>query len=175
MSASLNVGTAAANRIIVVAGASQGSAAIGTVTVNSVSCTIDATFGSSFVASCPGSSFGSGTQTIVATWASGSFQARGFSVWVASNMTSTTVVQHVAQNTSATLGVTANDFMFAAVNVSGASVPWTGGTTQSPSNTQTINASTNFSADWTIASTNASFTLNPNAANQNSFAAATYH
>ena len=175
VSSSIAIGTAAANRIIVIAGGSSGGVAISTVTLNSTSCTIDVSSASSFVASCPGSTYGSGSQTAVVTWASGSFNQRGFSAWAATGMSSTTV-SHIASGSgsSTTINVAASDFMFLGVSV-GNGTPTYSGNTQAPSNTQSIIASFVFSADWSVVSTNASFTIGPTAPNQSSYAAATYH
>jgi hypothetical protein len=177
VSGALNVGTAAANRVIVVASATQANGTMTAVTVNGVSCTVDTTVGNAVgsvgVASCPGASYGSGSQTIAVTWSAGSFNGRGFSAWVCSNMTSTTVQGHNSAGgaSSTTVAVTAGDFLFAA---NPASAPSWASSTQSPSNTQSnIGTAAVSTADWTIASTNASFSVAVN--NGNSVGAAGYH
>jgi hypothetical protein len=179
VSGSFNIGTAAANRVIIVAGVTQAAGTPTSVTVNSVSCTIDVGVTNVVIASCPGVSYGSGAQTVAVNWSAGSFNGRGFSVWVGTNMTSTTVVQKT--NTTGapgnmTISVTANDFMFGVYLSSNAGGPATWSTsTQSPAATELLNSGCCGTADWTISSTNASFAAQPNFASMTADAVATYH
>jgi hypothetical protein len=176
-SATMNVGTASASRIIIV-GISSSSFPVPTgVTVNSVACTLDAAVVGSGIASCPGASYGSGNQTVTVTWSASGFFTRGFTVWSAFNMTSTTVIQHVANNSSSTssLAVTAKDFLFAAVSSSNGGAPSFANSSELPANNQTLLTNNLYTADFNLQSSNATFALAPTVPNLSSFSGATYH
>ncbi len=177
ISTTMNVGTAAADRIIVITGASQNSPAIASATINGVSCTLDASNADSCVFSAPGIAFGSGVQTITATWTGSSFFTRGITVWVASHCASSTVI-HTASNTTiaSTISVVAGDLMFSANNSASATPATYSSSTQAPSNTQLLASNIGGSADWVIAATNASFSVTPQiVTGLNDYAVGTYH
>lgn len=105
----------------------------------------------------------SGALTIVVT--GGNFLDEAIIVYYANNLQSNTprgtVVASGTSPTSGTISVNAGDFLFAGSN-GGAGATWTS-STQTPSGTQSQTGTgaifDAFSADWTIASTNASFSV----------------
>lgn len=182
VSGSINIGTASSNRIVVVAATYNSAVLASTVTVGGVSCTADVNINSVAIYSCPGASYGSGSQTVSVTWASGNFIIRGFTVWVLSNCTSSTVV-NTANNpsgqTAVSINVAAKDLMFSAAQLNNDPTIASYATSSvAPTDTGSIMASGNFYgsyADWLIASSNATFSVTPDTSSTLAFAVATYH
>jgi hypothetical protein len=108
-------------------------------------------------------SSGSGSQTVTVNWASGSSAIRGFSLRIATRLSSCSA-PHTAtgSGTSTTINVTSGDFLFVG-GFNGSTGANYNSSTQTPSNLCSPNCnpgSTFISfADWTIASTNSSFTI----------------
>jgi hypothetical protein len=174
LSASIDIGAAQANRLIVV-GCTTGSGALTTsVVVNGVTLTADnnSTGGVSIFSGIVAS--GSGAQTVAVTWASGNFDSRGFTVWRVTGLSSN-LVKNIASGAgqTATVNVTAGDLMFGvAAFATGGPAPFSS-STETPFATHTA-ATQGSSADWTIVGTNASFTINSTIAGGSGNAVATY-
>lgn len=117
----IDIGSAAADRYVIVAVFTQSATAAPTVTVNGVSLSIDA---SAAGANNGPSIFsglvttGSGVATIVVTWASGtSFTSQTIHVWTARGMTKTNGAAYAsvsALTATATVSVKQNDFVISA-------------------------------------------------------------
>jgi hypothetical protein len=162
ISANLDIGTASASRVILIA-ATRANGPFSSVTVNGVSCTsVTAdTAGDTAFWACAGAAPGSGTQTI--SLMGGIFENRAAQVWVLSNLTST-AAQQTANSGGATsdhisISVTAADFLFAVANFANGSTTYSG-STQTPSNVYNNISVVQMAADWAIAATNPSFTIN---------------
>jgi hypothetical protein len=158
----VNIGTMAASSLLVVGIAVGGTISAASMTCNGVSLTKDAENAVSNYAaffSGHGSSFGSGSQTIAYTATGSSFQVRDLFAWRIDNAVSATVITAASvSGTTATLGVTAGDFLFgvkADVSTNFSS------STEAPTDTLGPPTGGAFkAADWnTIISTNASFNV----------------
>lgn len=163
-STAANIGAAQTNRLVVVLLAAQNNPTI-SMTVNGVSMTSAATSTqnqqqSIWYGTVPS---GSGAATIVVT--GGNFLDEAIIVYYANNLGSNTprgnVVASGTSPCSGTLSVQAGDFVFAGAN-GGNTISWAS-STQTPSGTQSQTGTSAqfdaYSADWTIASTNASFSV----------------
>src|ERR1700687_2821000 len=111
---SIDIGTAAANRLIIVGFMCQGSTGTSSITVNGVSLTKD-------VGSAPGSvaefwsglvTTGSGVQTVQVNGASNVFE-RDIIVWACTGLSSNLVKHTAPGNGGQNINVTAGDFLFA--------------------------------------------------------------
>jgi hypothetical protein len=177
LSTSIAIGTASADRLVVVATNNNGGDAMTSVVVNGVTLTADqngATDGVSIFSGLVAS--GSGPQTVTVTWASGSFQIRGFALWTVTGLSSNLANQKTSFTAaSGTISVTAGDLMFAIARGSGSNPSWST-STQIPAAVNSCYgpSPTGGAADWTMASTNASFSVAPNAAGLQATAVATY-
>lgn len=121
----------------------------------------------------------SGSKNIVVTaTASIQFQAAGAHAWLCTNLISSAAQSSasVSAPQSASISVTSGYFMFGGAFNTGAiaAVNWSS-STQVPSNTRTVASNFTYGADWTIASTNASFTATPKSGNGFDQSYATYH
>lgn len=151
-----NIGTAAANRLIIVCVASQGTTT--GVTVNGVALTqaINPGGGPSLWYGLVTS--GSGSQSI--TVAGGVFFANGAAIYsvVGLGTNSPQSTSGTSGNATTNISVTAGDFLFACENATSAPSSWSA-STQTPANTFSDTSTPLFinGADWTVASTNASF------------------
>lgn len=105
-----NIGTAATNRVVVVAVARANPGAYTGVTVNGVNCTDIGNIGGADIWYVAGASPGSGTQTIAIT--GGNFEIRG--AWTLSGLTSTTPLSSATGSPTAALAsVSVGDLVFA--------------------------------------------------------------
>lgn len=171
---SLDLGTPSADRYIVIATDTQNGAAITSLTVGATSLNNDVTStGSTANAIYSGLvPSGSGPQTISMAVTGGAFLGRSIFVWRLNGL-KTNSAKQTASNASVTssvsINVTTGDFLFG--NFSNTSTATFSGSTQIPNNhySQVLGSA----ADWVIASTNATFTVNPNSSN-NGIVAATY-
>ena len=160
ISTSVDIGTASADRLIIVS-AMYGTTgvAVTSITVNGTSLTADEN-GTLGVAIYSGLvTTGSGPQNVTVTWASGSFNNRGFALWTATGLNSNLVKQHTNFSTiSGTISVTAGDFMVGSFFSSGGTSTWAG-STEAPTVRTVFSPSPSGQApEWnTIASTNAAF------------------
>jgi len=176
ISTTMNIGTAAASRTIVIVGTSQNTPTLASATINGVSCTKDVSIVQTGIFSCPGVSYGSGTQTITVTWTGSGFLFRSIGVYELSNLASTTVVHTASGTTSAaTISVANHDLMFSVNSATNPTAATYSTSSVAPSNSGLLWANVGGYADWLIASTNASFSVNPFVTGQNNFAVATYH
>jgi len=165
----IDIGPASATRYIVV-GSSVTSTDTYTVTVNSIPLIQD-------IAVTPSNSayifsglvaVGSGVQNVVLSCISCAFQTRDVFVWILNNL-NTNLAKHTGSGngTTASINVTSGDFLFS-VNHGGANF---NGSTETPAENLTVGSSA--AADWTVISTNASFSAIASASGPT--AAATYH
>lgn len=160
---SVNIGTASADRLIVVGVTCQGSGTP-TVTVNGVTLTqivINATNQAAIFAGLVTS--GSGSQNIVVNWTGSAFQGRGVSVWTITGLSSNSAKQSGSTNSSAsgTINISAGDFLFA-VGISLSSVEVFTGSTETPVREDNLTTDATFyftSADWSTLTTNASWSV----------------
>jgi hypothetical protein len=175
-STSIDIGTASADRLVVVATATQNAVAVSTVVVHGVTLTADVNSAAGAAIFSGLVTSGSGPQTVTVTWASGTFNMRGFSLWTVTGLSSNVVKQTGSGTTSATINVTAGDLMFSSAEFSSAGTASWSISTQVPAATHGMFVANpgGTGADWTIASTNASFSVNPNIGNLNATVAATY-
>lgn len=163
-SSTINIGTASADRLIVATLACQNSTTVTSITVNGTSLSAVVNTAGSVAIFAGLVTTGSGTVTITATWASGSFQLRGFAIYALKGLSSNTVKQTASLSASGplTISVTAGDFMFAANESVNANANFST-STQVPTANHSIFSSNPWgtASDWIIASTNASFSANP--------------
>jgi hypothetical protein len=159
-----NIGPATAGRLVIVLLACQNNPTL-TMTVNGVSMTRAGVSTANAQASIWYGTVatGSGTATIVVT--GGNFLLETMLVYYATGLGSNTPVSVSAAGgvgTWPTISVNSGDFLFGFYSGTG-TANWSASTV-SPSGTQSQTGSggieEGFSADWTIASTNASFTVN---------------
>jgi hypothetical protein len=124
-----------------------------------------------------------GSQTLSFTTSS-SFTYRGATVWVLTNLASSTPVQTVTYHensgtrtpSSPTISVTAGDLLFANGNGGTGTSGTCSGSSVAATANRTGGISSEVSADWLIASTNASFLLNCDSTNNsNVVVAASFH
>jgi hypothetical protein len=156
---SCNTGTATATRVILVGTARQGSSQYSGVTVNGLALTLvtgtdsHAAHATAFWAGV-GASFGSGSQTVILS--GGAFELRGAQVWTMDGLSSTS-----AKNASITTSITTavGDFLFRADSTNSASESYST-STEAPANTYNNSAGFQWGADWKIAATAGTFTVN---------------
>jgi hypothetical protein len=169
-SSSINIGAASAGRLVIVMLACQGGT-VSAVSVNGVALTqavIDTTADQAMIWYGTVAS-GSGAATIAVT--GGTFFAQTMMVYTATGLSSNTPVgtTHGASGANNLISVNAGDFLFSFTSSDGVPAIYSG-STAAPSNTHTVlNAAGSNSlvdgtcADWLIASTNASFSVNASA------------
>lgn len=178
VSYTIDIGTASADRLIVVATGIQGNHVLTGVTVAGTPLTIDVQNAGNQAAIASGLVIaGSGNQTVSCTWTGSGFNVRMIMVWAVTGLSSNTVRATGSGATANTaISVTATDFLF--------STAWNGtsggsnfnASTQAPAASRLLTDGTFAisSADWTIISTNASFNINAVATSLQAVAAATY-
>jgi hypothetical protein len=174
----IDIGTASADRLIVVATGVQGAKALTGLTVAGTPLTIDVQNAGQQSAIASGLvTSGSGSQTISATWTGSGFNVRKIMVWAVTGLQSNTVRATGSGATANTsISVTATDFLFATTwNVAGTGSNF-GASTESPAASRFLSDGTFTisSADWTILATNASFNINAVVTSLQAVAAATY-
>ncbi len=164
----LDIGTASSDRLIIVSAMVSAATALSSVVVNGVTLNIDidnhATAKASAVASGLVTS-GSGSQAVTITWASANFQDKIAHVWAATGLNSNTAKHTAFANRiggaggTATIDVTAGDFLFA--GALSTTQPTFAGSTEAPvgDHNQASGVFNTRGSDWTIVSTNASFTI----------------
>lgn len=175
---SIDIGTASADRLIVVASAVQ-NVASGTVTVAGTTLNMDVqgvNGGSSTLYSGLVTS-GSGSQTVSIVIGSGFVQS-SVSVWACTGLNSNTVKQTgsgIGGVTSFSINVTAGDFMFSAGRSNSATGDF-GNSTETPTLAYNMASGVYVAAEWLpIVSTNAAFAVRPGTSlNFTHGAAATY-
>lgn len=171
LTGSVDIGTAAADRLVIVGFTCQNAPAITSVVVNGASLSNALTN----TGASPGAylysglvTSGSGAQTVTITFATGTFLTRTGFVWIANGLSSNSP-KHVSTTptnvTAATINVDAGDFLFAVTGVSSGTPNYTGNSTENPAaaRQQLTGALSGYSGDWTVASTNASFSINDSA------------
>lgn len=158
--ASIDIGTASADRLVIVAIQYQNTPVVTSVTANAVTLNLDivkttnpsAAIYSGLVTS------GSGPQNIVVNYVSAGFSNRGLTVWTATGLSSN-VVKNTASSANAniSINITAGDFLFASTYQ--ATATWNySASTDTATATHTSDA-TNFSGDWTTLTTSATYTI----------------
>lgn len=174
-STATNIGPAAAGRLVVVLFVCQNNPSL-TMTVNGVSMTQAAvTNPNAQVSIWYGTvATGTGSATIVTT--GGNFLNQTMLVYYATGLGSNTPRNTATGTTAATISVNSGDFLFALASGTG-TASWAG-STQSPSGTQSQAGSASIengsTADWTIASTSASFSAATSGLSSVSFVAANW-
>jgi hypothetical protein len=164
----VDIGTASADRLVVLGTICTIGGTFGAVTVNGAALTKDAEYnpnpgGAACAAIFSGVvASGSGNQTISIDFGLSSFEVKSIEVWTATGLTSTTKKQGVGAASGQTFGgqilaVDAGDLVFCA--------QFTGATddfnpsTQAPDAIYDNNADNLIAGEWTIAATNASFLI----------------
>lgn len=174
----VDIGTASADRLVIVGAGKQNASVAVSVTVNGTNLVKDAenigTQGSIWSGLV---SAGSGAVPIVVTWVAGVFDSRGVVVWTATGLSSNTVrTTGISDTHPALISVTNTDFLFAVSLIAGTSGSTWSSSTVAPAAAHNANdGSFNMSgADWTIAATNASFSAETSSAGSVVTVAATY-
>ncbi len=170
---SIDIGTASADRLVIVGSTVDNATTITSVVVNGVTLTADITAVNSYRVGIHSGvvAAGDGAQNVVITWASASFQEKSAFVWTAIGLASNVKKQTANGTTSATINVTVDDFLFGVSRGVG-SLPDFATSTEAPDGTRQV-ASVNRSADWAVNATNATFSVNAGA-NSNQMVAASY-
>jgi hypothetical protein len=167
----IDLGPAAADRLVIVGFTCQNTPAVTSVVVNGVTLsnalTNTGTSPSTYLYSglVPN---GSGSQTVMITFASGSFATRTAFVWTANGLSSNSpknVSTTPTVTTAASINVAPGDLLFAVTCTAGTAPNYTGHCTENPAGSRAILSGGNsgFYGDWTIANTNASFSINDGA------------
>ena len=170
---SIDIGTASADRVVIAKSTVDTATTITSVVVNGVTLNPDVTAVNTYRVGIHSGlvTTGDGAQNVVITWASASFQEKNAFVFTATGLSSNTVKQTANGVTSANINVTAGDFLFGvARNVAG--FPDFATSTEAPDATRQVGAD-NTSADWTVDTTNAAFSVNAGASS-NQMVAASY-
>lgn len=170
---SIDIGTASADRLVIV-GTTVGTATtISSVTVNGATLTADVSAVNTYRCGIHSGlvTTGDGAVTVVVTWASASFQEKNAFLWTAIGLTSNAVKLTANGLTAANITATVDDFIFS-VSRNVAGFPDFSGSTETPDGTRQVGAS-NASADWSVNATNAAFNVNA-AAPSNQMVAASY-
>jgi hypothetical protein len=163
----LNIGTATATRVVVVGFASASSGRTYAATVAGVTVPQLVVDGGSYAYFFGGVvNTGSGSQAITVTCASGcGYESRDVFVWVLDGLSSTSVNQTASSDgtTTATISVSAGDFLFVINALSDGTCHTWNGSTQAPTadvGTPSGSAFVDCGAYWdTITATNASFSV----------------
>lgn len=169
---SIDIGTASADRLVIVGCTVGNNTTITSVVVNGVTLTADISAVNAYrVAIYSGLvTTGSGAQNVVITWASASFQEKNAFVWTATGLASNLVKQTVSFTTSAgSINVAAGDFLFA-VGRSVALFPDFATSTEAPDAARQIGLHS-AGADWQVNATNAAFSVDPGVSNNQQVAA----
>jgi len=165
----IDIGAASADRLIVASAAWQGANGITSIIVDPAGANvtlaqdaINAAGNSAAIYSGLVTS-GSGSVVVRLTLVSASFFIRGISVWaltgLSSNIAKHTAAAAVTGAASTPIDVTAGDLLFAGSWNTAGSATYSG-STEAPAAVHSSNSNNQF-ADWTIASTNASFAIAP--------------
>jgi hypothetical protein len=173
----VDIGTASADRLVVIASAHQKGDTLTSVKVNGVTLTRDADGFSGTTRACIFSGLvtsGSGSVTVEVNNSSGAtFTSRSVVVWTLTGLSSNLVKQTVASATnvsSVSIDVTAGDFLFASKYFSGGT-PTYSGSTQAVDALRSIGVQR--AGEWLVASTNAAFSVVPGG-NNTATSAVTY-
>jgi hypothetical protein len=172
---SVDIGTAAVDRCVIVGLGAQVATNPTSVTVNGVALVLqegNSASGSARIYSGLVTT-GSGVQSVVVTHPSGAgFTNRNVTVWTVTGLSSTTKKQSVNGVTTAlSVNADAGDFILAVRYYTSGTPVWTA-STEAPAATHNLIVSA--TADWTVAATNASFSVSCSGVSLNSFAAATF-
>jgi hypothetical protein len=157
---SVDIGAAASDRYILVGLGVQNADPDPVVTVAGVTLTklffdTDINYGVGFYGGLV--TTGNGAQNVVATWTSATFNVKNMAVWRLNGLTSTTPKQIVSGGGN--MAVDAGDLVFHMVYSVGTTDDVGAGATEAPAREASFNT-TGYSADWTIAATNAAFNFN---------------
>ena len=171
---SIDIGTASADRLIIVGFICAGSAGAASVTVNGTGLTLAVSAAPAAVAEVWYGlvTSGSGTQTVQVNGASNFFE-RDIIVWAATGLSSNVVKQTASDNGTQNINVSASDFLFAINYTTGTPSNFDySSSTESPTGIHTTAQS--FGGDWTVISTNAAFSVAPAPTTGQASAAATF-
>jgi hypothetical protein len=176
---SIDIGTASADRLVVVAVGSQSGPPSG-ITAAGVSLTQDvvATNSQSVAIYSALVTSGSGAQNVVVSGVS-AFNEVGVAVWVGTGLSSNTVKQtgfvQTGSNSAASINVTAGDFVVAITGGSGGNSSFSGSTEAATVRNVDTTGPFFTSAEWLpAASTNGSFAASPTTGSTFGTAAASY-
>lgn len=147
-----DIGTAAANRVVVVAVAAQNPGAFTGVTVNGVACSNLGPSDGADIWYVAGASPGSGTQSIAVT--GHDFETRGVTAWALSNLSSTTPTSAKGVGTAILSGgAVAGDLVFASNNSQTGADTFNASTVTPTDNyNRVVPGGAGIMADWLIAS-----------------------
>jgi hypothetical protein len=164
---SADIGSEASDRYVLVGIGIQNGSSAPPVTVGGTSLS-----NLGFETSAPGIGFygglvttGNGSQTVTVAYPSGLFQYRILAVWVLTGLNSTTPKEFewAASSSPPTIAVEAGDFLFYIEYIAGAQDQDLSNATEAPAREAVIGPSAGgtrgYSADWTIAGTDAAFDL----------------
>lgn len=162
-SASIDIGTAAADRLVIVFVDSQNAPTVTSVVVNGVTLTQRAFDNTNATAGIFDGivSAGNGAQTVTVTWSVGGFLDRDFCVWTATGLTTGFITATANPGDTATTSVQSGDLVFAGART-GVIGDWST-SDEAPFSIHTLGTN-GTAADWTISSTDASFVVRPNGA-----------
>ena len=157
----------------VIAGLTETGGSSYTVTINGVSLTQDVAGSGAFIFSGTLSSSAT-TNNVVITCTGCTFQSRAIFVWLAQNLQQQSVrVTATSGSGSVTIGVTAGYYLFTTQVNTGTTATYNG-STQAPAENLAV-ASFGNAAEWSIVSTNASFSIVSSQPGNGQGVAATYH
>lgn len=155
---SIDIGTASADRLIIIAVDVQNGNAITSLTVNGTGLVNDVIQNSASVWSGLVTT-GSGVQNVVLTVTSGGFLERDIHLWTATGLNSNVVKNTGTVNTSndGSINITSGDFLIATVL---STLGTFSSSTQTPSNTYVVGGLNGRAADWNpTTSTSATFNV----------------
>jgi len=174
---SIDIGTASVDRLVSVGLVIQNtSATIVSLVVNGVTLTQDATFtGGNIIAFYSGLvPTGSGAQTITLNTTNAAFLERDIHVWTMTGLASSTKINSATSgNQTFTIGVTLGDFLIAIDGINGANTRNFNSSTETPAGNHTTTWL--LGSEWTIAATNASFSVTSSAVPASNKCAVSYH
>jgi hypothetical protein len=172
---SIDIGSAAADRYILVAVGVQNSDTDPTVTVGGVSLTKlgGGDFSSTTDVAWYGGlvTTGTGAQNLVVTWASAAYEVKLSAAWKMLGLISTTPRVTPVRSTSSSLSIAAGagEFLFYAMNGIGSIIGTLAAATEAPGREAAVTPSgsggVGYTADWTVVATNAGFTIPQNDVN----------
>ena len=175
---SIDIGTASADRLVIVAVWVSTATTVTSVVVNGVTLTADISAVNTYRVAIYSAlvTTGSGPQNVVVTFGSASFQEKCAAVWtatgLASNLVKNTLQSTTGSGSVGTINVTAGDFLFVGNRTVAGSTAWTT-STEAPDGTR--NVATNATpADWQIDATNAAFSIVASSGTNNQMVAASY-
>lgn len=166
LSSSFDLGAAAAGRVVIVALGAQNDDPDPVVVANGVTLTkaVNTVLGPTTGIYAGVVAAGSGAQTVSVTWTSAAFEWKFMAVWTALGLSSAVPKQAVSQPNGAAdlvIPVDAGDFLFYIGHIGSQAAGNVSGSTQAPARQAQITGTGThgFSADWTIAASNASFSI----------------